>query len=168
MAIFDPTSLGPQGRVFDGHNVTVKVGDVSAPLNCLKGIGANSTVEGKEHQYALGSRRPFAKTTGVEKAAESTLIVFSSHLDTFLACWESSGNYLDISRDVLITLDEKSSPGLAALASILKLGTKSIRLVDCDIIGLGSTFEVGGAVLVTEVKCLPLYIEWMGFAGTSQ
>lgn len=168
MPIFDPTQLGPQGRVFDGHNVRVKVGSQDAPDNCLKGIGPQLTVEGKEHQHALGKRRAFAMTAGVVKPGESTLMVFASHLDAFLSCWSPSGTYLDIPQDVTITLDEKSSPGLAALASVLKLGTKTISMLGCEITGIGGTFETGGGALITEVKCLPLHIEWMGFAGTAK
>jgi len=165
--IFDPTQLGPQGRVFDGSNVSVKINGVDAPENCLKGIGYTEAVEGKEAVVALGKRVPFAQTSGTIIAGETTLMVFTSHLDALLSAWSPGGYFKDEPVDILITLDEKSSPGLAALAAALKLGTKTISLLGCDYVGIGSTFEVAGPVSVTELKVKPLRIEVMGFAGTA-
>lgn len=165
--IFNPASLGPQGRTFDGANLSVKINGVDAPKNCLKGIGATESVEGKEPVVALGSRVPFAQTNGTIIAGETTLMVFTSHLDAVLRAWSPSGYFKDAPADIDIILDEKSSGGLAGLASALKLDTKRISLLACDYLGLGATFEIAGPVSVTELKVKPLSIEWMGFAGTA-
>lgn len=168
MALFDPTSLGPQGRVFDGSNVGITIAGKEGPKNAIKAINPTDAMEGKEHQYALGKKKPFAQSGGIYKPGECTLMVFTSHLDAVLRTVSSAGAYRGVPVDWLITLDEKSSPGLAALATALKLDTKTIALIGFEITGFGTTMETGGGALVTEVKGLPLDIEWFGLPSIAE
>ncbi len=167
MPTFDPTTLGSQLRAFDGSNAKVKIDAVDAPSRSVKSITAAFTVEGKEHQYALGERKAFAKTEGIIKPGESTIMVYAGALPAFLKAWEPGGAFLDIPRDIRLTFDEKSKPGLAAILSALKLDTMTVNLLQCDIIGISSNIETGGAAIMAEVKVLPLDIEWAGFAGSA-
>lgn len=168
MSFFDPTGQGPQARTFDGSHVSLTIDGKQAPANAIRSVASTDSMEGKEHQHALGSRKPFTISGGIYKPGECTVGIYTSHLDAVLRTVSTTGAWRGIGRDWIITLDEKSSPGLAAIASVLKLNTKTIQLIGFELTGIGATMEVGGGALVTELKGMPLDIIWFDMPGIAE
>lgn len=166
--ILDPTALGPQGRVFDGSDVSVTINGKPAPANCIRSLAPGLSVEGIEYVYALGARLPFAKTKGVIKPNELTIQAFAGVSNRLLQVIDPGGYWLDNTSDWVISYDEASSPGIALLSSFLKLPTSSITIEGFTITGVSDTIEVGGGVLVTEIKGMPLRVRMGGMAGAAK
>lgn len=166
--ILDPTALGPSGRVFDGSDVSATINGKPAPANCIRSLAPGLSVEGVEYVYALGARLPFAKTKGVVKPNEFTIQAFAGVSNRLLQTIDSGGYWLDVPCDWIITYDEASSPGIALMASALKLPTASITIEGFTVTGVSDTIEVGGGVLVTEIKGMPLRVRMGGMAGAAK
>lgn len=166
--VLDAAAQGFQGRVFDGSDVTATLNGRPAPANCLRSIACGVAVEGIEYVYALGSRLPFAKTKGIIKPNELTIQAFAGVSNQLLQVMSAAGFYLDEGADMVVTYDEASSPGLSLLAAALKLPTSSITIEQFHITGVSDTIEVGGGVLVTEIKGMPLRVRMGGMAGAAK
>lgn len=166
--ILDPTALGPLGRVFDGSDVSATINGKPAPSNCIRSLAPGIAVEGIEYVYALGARLPFAKTKGVIKPNELTIQAFAGVSNRLLQMIDPAGYWLDNNSDWVISYDEASNPGFSLLASALKLPTFSITIEGFTVTGVSDTIEVGGGVLVTEIKGMPLRVRMGGMAGAAK
>jgi len=164
IAFPDPTQIGTQRIALDGSNVTVKLGGVRLDKMVSK-VSYGVTVEGKEHQYALGERVPFAKTAGNIKPGEIELEFFADKTNEAAALISAAGLFFNDPVDISIVADAGSSAGLAALAQSLAGNTRSIVAKSCDLIGISGSWETGGAALKEPLKFLPLEYLFNGKRG---